>query len=84
MAANQNNFDFKAFNNMVREAGSGLKLHLALGLLKDVDYTMYRYDNPLGMDLRAVINDLVVIKEKGKAQAAERAKREDVGYGTNE
>lgn len=75
MAANQNNFDFKAFNNMVREAGSGLKLHLALGLLKDVDYTMYRYDNPLGMDLRAVIADLVEIKEKGKAQAAERAKR---------
>ena len=75
MAANQNNFDFKAFNNMVREAGSGLKLHLALGLLKDVDYTMYRYDNPLGMDLKGVINDLVEIKEKGKAQAAERAKR---------
>jgi len=75
MAANQNNFDFKAFNNMTREAGSGLKLHLALGLLKDVDYVMYRYDNPLGMDLKGVINELVEIKEKGKAQAAERAKR---------
>ena len=75
MATYQNTFDFKAFNNLTREAGSGMKLHLALGLLKDVDYVMYRYDNPLGVDLRAVINDLVEIKEKGKAQAAERAKR---------
>jgi len=75
MAQNQNTFDFKAFNELVREAGSGLKLHLALGLLKDVDYVMYRYDNPLGMDLKGVINGLVEIKEKGKAQAAERAKR---------
>ena len=75
MATYQNTFDFKAFNNITREAGSGMKLHLALGLLKDVDYVMYRYDNPLGVDLRAVINDLVKIKEKGKAQYAERAKR---------
>ena len=75
MAQNQNTFDFKAFNAIVKEAGSGLKLHLALGLLKDVDYVMYRYDNPLGMDLKGVIIGLVEIKEKGKAQAAERAKR---------
>jgi len=79
MAQNQNTFDFKAFNAMVREAGSGLKLHLALGLLKDVEYHMYCFDNPLHMDLRGTINGLVEIKEKGKVQAAERAKRVDLG-----
>ena len=74
MATNQNQFDFKAFNGMVKEAGAGLKLHLALGLLKDVDYTMYRYSNPLGMEVREIISDLIALQVRAKAAAAARAK----------
>lgn len=67
-------FDFKAFNNLTKEAGVGLKLHLALGLLKDIDYVMYRYQNPLGMEVREVISDLTAVQVKAKAAAAARAK----------
>ena len=72
--ATQKQFDFKAYNNMVNEAGAGLKIHLALGLLKDVDYTMYRFSNPLGMEIREVISDLIAVQVKAKAQAAARVK----------
>lgn len=70
-----NQFDFKAFNALTSSAGSGLKLHLALQMLKDVDYTMYRYQNPLQTDLRALINELIGVQIKAKAQAAERKAR---------
>lgn len=68
-------FDFKAFNNLVNSAGSGLKLHLALGLLKDVDYSFYKYDNTLQPELSGVINELKEVQLKAKAQAADRAAR---------
>ena len=70
-----NQFDFKAFNTLTNSAGSGLKLHLALQMLRDVDYTMYRYKNPLQIDLCALINELVEVQTKAKAQAAERKAR---------
>lgn len=70
-----NQFNFKAFNELTSNAGSGLKLHLALQMLRDVDYTMYRYKNPLQTDICALINELVVVQTKAKAQAAERKAR---------
>lgn len=68
-------FDFKGFNAAVQGAGSGLKLHLALQLLKDVDYVMYRYNNPLQKDLGGLINELKEVQLKAKKQAADRAAR---------
>ena len=68
-------FDFKGFNAAVQGAGSGLKLHLALQLLKDVDYVMYRYANPLQQDLGGLINELKELQLKSKKQAADRAAR---------
>ena len=70
----QTQFDFVAFNKSVSDAGAGLKLHLAIGLLRDVDYTMHRYDNPLEGEIRAIINDLKQVQVKAKAQAAARDK----------
>ena len=68
-------FDFKQFNAAVSGAGSGLKLHLALQLLKDVDFMMYKYDNPLQKDLGGLINELKEVQLKSKKQAADRAAR---------
>jgi len=73
MATNQ--FDFKAFNAATNGAGSGLKLHLALQMLKDVDYAFYRYDNPLQATLGGIINELKELQIQSKAQAAARAAR---------
>ena len=73
MANTTNQFDFKAYNELVRNAGSGLKLHLAIQMLKDVDYVMYRYENPLSADVKGCINDLIIVKDTMKKQAAERA-----------
>jgi len=67
-------FDFKAFNSACNGAGSGLKLHLAIGLLKDVEYVMFKYENTLLTDLSAAINDLKAVQVAGKEQAAQRAK----------
>ncbi len=72
--AQGNQFDFKAYNTLVNSAGSGLKLHLAIQMLRDVDYVMYKFDNPLQADLGAVVSELKEIQVKAKAQAAERAK----------
>jgi len=68
-------FDFKAFNAAVSGAGSGLKLHLAMQLLNDVDLVMYRYKNPLQKDLGGIINELKEVQLKAKKQAADRAAR---------
>lgn len=68
-------FDFDTFNNATKGAGQGLKLHLAIQMLKDVDYSMYRYDNPLQSTLSGIINELKEVQIASKAQAAARAAR---------
>ena len=73
MAINQ--FDFKTLNAVLNGAGSGLKLHLAIQMLKDVDYVMYRYDNPLQATLGGIINELKELQIQSKAQAAARSAR---------
>lgn len=72
--ATTNQFDFKAYNAIVRGAGSGLKLHLAIQMLRDVDYVMYKFDNPLQGDLGACVSELKEIQVKAKAQAEARKK----------
>ena len=73
MAINQ--FDFKTLNAVLNGAGSGLKLHLAIQMLKDVDYVMYRYDNPLQATLGGIINELKELQIQSNAQAAARSAR---------
>ena len=70
--ATQNQFDFQAFNALVNNAGSGLKLHLAIQMLESVDYVMYKFKNPLQVDLRGCIGELTEIKVLAKAQAEAR------------
>lgn len=71
--AQQNDFDFKAFNDSIKNAGSGLQLHLVIGMLRNVAFTMNGYNNPLATDVQGAMNDLIAIKEEGKKQAAARA-----------
>jgi hypothetical protein len=66
------NFNFDAYNQLTNSAGSGLKLHLALQLLRDVDYTMYKFDNPLQQELSGAISALKLVQVAAKQQAKDR------------
>ena len=70
-----NNFDFNSFNKMMFNAGSGLRFHLAMQLLRDVAITYERFNNPLEDDLRGAITDLKDIQRRAKQQAEERASK---------
>lgn len=70
-----NNFDFNGYNKLVYGAGSGLRFHLALQLLRDVAITYERFGNELEDDLRGAIKDLKDIQIKAKAQAEARASK---------
>ncbi len=71
--ANQNSFNFDAYNHSVRDAGAGLKLFLAIGLMRDVLQTLDRFDNPLADDCRGVVNNMksfrLMYQEAAKARA---------------
>ena len=70
MAANQ--FDFQAFNKMMYGVGSGLKLHLAIQLIRDCALTYERFNNELEADCRSVLTDMKELQVAHKAQAAAR------------
>ena len=65
-------FDFIAFNALMNGAGSGLKTHLALGMLNDVLFMLHRYKNPLQKDLSDIVDELDSFKAAMKAAAAKR------------
>ena len=65
-------FDFIDFNTLMDGAGSGLKTHLALGMLNDVLFMLHRYKNPLEKDLLDIIDELDSFKAAMKAAAAKR------------
>ena len=80
MAANQtNNFNFDQYNNMMKGVGTGLKLHLAVQLVKDVVSSLEYFDNPLESEVRPVYNDLKAFhglyKESSKAAQAAKAEK---------
>lgn len=80
MAAQQtNNFNFDQYNSMMKGVGTGLKLHLAVQLVKDVVSSLEYFDNPLESEVRPVYNDLkafhTLYKEASKKAQAERAEK---------
>jgi hypothetical protein len=80
MAANQNNsFNFDQYNSMMKGVGTGLKLHLAVQLVKDVVSSLEYFDNPLESEVRPVYNDLKAFhglyKESSKKAQAEKEEK---------
>jgi hypothetical protein len=69
-----NNFDFEKYNEVMKNANSGLKLYLAEQLLLDVQSTFVRFKNPLQSDMRDVVSELADVRTKNKkmAEAAQR------------
>ena len=79
MAAQTNNFNFDQYNSMMKGVGTGLKLHLAVQLVKDVVSSLEYFDNPLESEVRPVYNDLKAFhsmyKESSKKAQAERGEK---------
>jgi hypothetical protein len=79
MATSSNNFNFDQYNTMMKGVGTGLKLHLAVQLVKDVVSSLEYFDNPLESEVRPVYNDLKAFhglyKESSKAAQAAKAEK---------
>ena len=79
MATQSNNFNFDQYNSMMKGVGTGLKLHLAVQLVKDVVSSLEYFDNPLESEVRPVYNDLKAFhsmyKESSKKAQAEKAEK---------
>lgn len=67
-----NQFNFEAYNKVMKNANSGLKLFLAEQLLSDVHAVMTRYRNPLSKDLGDIVDEVIQLRADMKKALAER------------
>ena len=72
----QNNFDFKAFNDLTERQSAGLQIFLAQQLLSNALWSMEKYDNPRQVEVRDALNALKTLRAQLKADslARERAR----------
>jgi len=74
--ATNNNFDFVEYNALMKNVGTGLKLHLGVQLLRDVAQSLDYFDNPLASEIGVIVSDLkdfhATYKAASKKIAAER------------
>ena len=75
--AQQSNFNFDQYNSLLKSAPVGLKLHLAVQMMKDIVSSLEYFDNPLEAELRPIYVEFkafhTVYKEKAKAIAEKKA-----------
>jgi vacuolar-type H+-ATPase subunit D/Vma8 len=71
------NFDFTVYNNLMKQANSGLRLFLALQMLQEVETVMRRYKNPLAKELVDLVDELSDIRDKNKAYIAKQQNTTD-------
>lgn len=67
-----NQFDFDAYNAVMKTANSGLRLYLAEQILSDVLVVMTRYKSPLRKDLSDLVDELAQLRADNKKLAAAR------------
>ena len=68
------NFDFKAYNEVIKGSGAGLKLMLIEQLLEDVEKTCRRFNNPLKNDVSEILDEVYNLRDQWKKNA-EKATR---------
>ena len=67
-----NSFNFDSFNNIMKDANSGLRLFLALQQLQEVERVMRRYKSPLAREMADIVDELTDLREKNKQYLAKR------------
>jgi hypothetical protein len=65
-------FNFEAFNSIMKDANSGLRLFLALQQLQEVERVMRRYKSPLSREMADIVDELTDLREKNKQYLAKR------------
>lgn len=65
-------FNFKAYNKLMEDANSGLRLYLALQMLQDVESIMRRFKSPLAKDLVDIVDELSALRDANKKYLANR------------
>lgn len=73
-----NNFNFQEYNNVMRNAGAGLKLMLIEQLLEDVSKTCRRFDNPLKKEVNDLLDEVTDIRKQWRLIAEKRERTSDV------
>jgi hypothetical protein len=74
----KNQFDFTQYNLVMKSASVGLKLHLAVQMVKEVYTSLDYFDNPLSEEIHPILTDLKAFHSMYKERAkAEQAKREN-------
>lgn len=72
-----NNFDFKAYNDVMKAANSGLKLFLALRMLEDVEATMRRFRSPLAKEMVDIVDEITDLRKRNQEYLAKRENTTD-------
>ena len=70
--AQQNDFDFNAFNNLTERKPAGLQIFLAQQLLSNALWSMEKFDNPRGSDLHGIVTSIKNLRALLKQDAADR------------
>ncbi len=70
--AQQNDFDFKAFNDLTERKPAGLQIFLAQQLLSNALWSMEKFDNPRGTDLHGIVTSVKELRALLKQDAADR------------
>jgi len=73
----QFNFDFDAYDAIMKGAKSGLKLYLAEQMLQDVQEVMVRFRSPLCDDIKSVVDSTNQLRLDNKRYLASRQARVD-------
>jgi len=76
----QNTFNFDAYNKVMANANSGLKMFLAEQMLLDVQEIMVRFKSPLRNDIASIVDELAQLRADNKKYLAsrERSANDDI------
>lgn len=72
-----NTFNFQAYNELMKEANSGLRMYLALQSLQEVESVMRRFKSPLSREMADIVDELADLREKNKQYLAKRENTTD-------
>ena len=72
-------FDFEAYNAVMKGANAGLKLFLVNQLLGDIATTAFRYRNPLAQQLINLVEETEQLRVEWKAIAVKAQRQTPVG-----
>lgn len=68
-----NSFPFDQYNQLMKQANSGLKIYLALQLLQDAETNLRRYKSPFAKEVVDLVDELTDLRNRIKASVAKRA-----------